>query len=154
MLTDSIDKAMQRHGYSLVAFVYMPEHVHLLVFPQNNASRIDQLLRAIKRPFSYRIKRLLAETENPLPKKLTVRQRPGVDAFRFWQEGPGYDRNLVNLDTASAAAAYIHLNPVRRGLVACELDWRWSSVRHYVEPCIEPDLGLPSISPIDEALLM
>jgi REP-associated tyrosine transposase len=40
----------------LVAFVYMPEHVHLLVYPDQNASTIDALLKAIKRPFSYRIK--------------------------------------------------------------------------------------------------
>jgi len=154
MLTDSIDKAMRRHGYSLVAFVYMPEHVHLLVLPQDNASRIDQLLKAIKRPFSYRIKLLLAETENRLLKKLTVRQRPGVEAFRFWQEGPGYDRNLVTVEAASAVSAYIHLNPVRRGLVAYELDWRWSSARHYVEPWIEPDLGLPSIWLLNESLFV
>jgi len=113
MLSESIDLAMQRHGYSMVAFVYMPEHVHLLVFPQGTAAGIDQLLKAIKRPFSYRIKGLLEETESPLLRKLSIRQRPGVEAFRFWQEGPGYDRNLVTLETGSAAAAYIHLIPVR-----------------------------------------
>jgi putative transposase len=26
---------------------------------------------------------------------------------------------------------YIHLNPVRRGLVAAPDDWTWSSARHY-----------------------
>jgi hypothetical protein len=30
-----------------------------------------------------------------LLERLTVRQRPGVATFRFWQEGPGYDRNLT-----------------------------------------------------------
>jgi len=65
MLTDSIDLAMRRHGYFLIAFVYMPEHLHLMVFPQAAASGIDQLLKAIKRPFSYRIKRLLEKTGSP-----------------------------------------------------------------------------------------
>jgi putative transposase len=139
MLTDSIDRAMQRHGYLLTAFVYMPEHVHLLIFPQDTPSPIDHLLKAIKRPFSYRIKPLLTESGSPLLRQLTVPQRPGVTVFRFWQEGPGYDRNLISLETASDATKYIHLNPVRRGIVESELDWRWSSARHYIETRIEPD---------------
>jgi putative transposase len=150
MLTESIDRAMQRHGYLLIAFVYMPEHMHLLIFPQEAASGIDQLLKAIKRPFSCRVKRLLTETGSPLLGRLTVRQRPGVSVFRFWQEGPGYDRNLISLETASAATVYIHLNPVRRGLVACELDWRWSSARHYGEPWVELYPELPSVTPLNQ----
>jgi putative transposase len=66
MLSDSISRAIQRHGFALVAFVYMPEHVHLLVFPQESASRIEQLLRAIKRPFSYRVKNMLTRIQSPL----------------------------------------------------------------------------------------
>jgi uncharacterized protein YuzE len=31
----------------------MPTHIHLLVYPEAEASNIDQLLRAIKQPFSY-----------------------------------------------------------------------------------------------------
>jgi putative transposase len=154
MLTDSVDRAMQRHGYLLTAFVYMPEHVHLLIFPQDTASRIDELLKAIKRPFSYRIKRLLTETGSPLLGQLTVRQRPGVSVFRFWQEGPGYDRNLTSMETALAATTYIHLNPVRRRIVESELDWRWSSARHYIEPQIEPDPALPSITPLSEIVFV
>ncbi|MEW6533252.1 MAG: transposase [Thermodesulfobacteriota bacterium] len=150
MLTESLDMAMLRHGYSLIAFVYMPEHVHLLVFPQNRASRIDQLLKAIKRPFSYRIKELLAETRSPLLDELTILQRPGVTTFRFWQEGPGYDRNLISPEAALAAAQYIHRNPVRRGLVASEFDWRWSSAIHFLGSCIEPDSALPSITSLSD----
>jgi len=152
MLSESIDRAMRRHGYSLVAFVYMPEHVHLLVFPQDEASLVDELLKAIKRPVSYRIKRLLIEKRSLLLQKLTVRQRPGVEAFRFWQEGPGYDRNLLTVEAALAAMQYIHLNPVRRNLVRCELDWHWSSARHYADPGLELDSGLPSISSISQVV--
>ena len=152
MLSESIDAATRRHGYFLTAFVYMPEHVHLLVFPQEKASGIDQLLKAIKRPFSYRIKRLLAQTGDPLLQTLTVHQRPGVHTFRFWQEGPGYDRNLLTSKATSAAINYIHLNPVRRGLAPSELDWRWSSAGCYADFCVEPDLGLPSVTMIDQIL--
>ncbi|MEW6533846.1 MAG: transposase [Thermodesulfobacteriota bacterium] len=150
LLTESVDRAMRRHGYLLIAFVYMPEHVHLLVFPQDGASRIDRLLKAIKRPSSYRIKQLLTNTRSPLLAKLTILQRPGVTAFRFWQEGPGYDRNLTSLKTALTAAQYLHRNPVRRGLVTTEIEWRWSSAIHFLGFCDEPDSGLPVITSLSE----
>jgi putative transposase len=95
MLGVAIDRAVAGHAYRLAAFVYMPEHVHLLVYPLADASPISELLRAIKRPYSFRIKKLLEESHNPLLEKLTIRQRPGVTTFRYWQEGPGYDRNLT-----------------------------------------------------------
>jgi putative transposase len=152
LLSESIDRAMQRHRYSLVCFVYMPEHVHVLVLPMDGASHIDQLLKAIKRLLSYRIKRLLMDMRSPLLRDLTVQQRPHVKAFRFWQEGPGYDRNLITMEAASAATEYIHLNPVRRGLVECEFDWPWSSACQYAEPCVEPDPRLPAISRLNEVV--
>lgn len=131
MLSESIDRAIERHDYRLLAFVYMPEHVHLMVLPGRDASDIDDLLKAIKRPFSFRIKRLLEIEKSKLLNTLAIEQRPGVSTFRYWQEGPGYDRNLDQVETALAAIDYIHLNPVRRGLVARAVDWQWSSARWY-----------------------
>ena len=94
MLSTAIDRAATRHRFRLAAFVYMTDHVYLLVYPEPGASRVDQLLSAIKRPFSFRVKQLLIQSGSSLLDKLTVHQRPGVQTFRFWQEGPGYDRNL------------------------------------------------------------
>jgi putative transposase len=111
----------------------MPEHVHLIVYPLPESDRIHRLLTAIKRPFSYRIKQLLLETNRPLLGSLTIRQRPGVSVFRFWQEGPGYDRNLETVRAVEAAIDYLHMNPVRRGLTALPVDWTWSSAKWYAE---------------------
>jgi putative transposase len=55
LLSECIDRATERHGFGLLAFVYMPEHVHLLVVPDSAASGVDELLKAIKRPYSFRI---------------------------------------------------------------------------------------------------
>jgi len=145
MLSESIDRAMNGQRYGLVAFVYMPEHVHLVVYPRREATGIDRLLRAIKRSYSYRIKQLLVSTESRLLEKLTIRQRPGVETFRYWQEGPGYDRNLTGAKTVLSAIDYLHLNPVRRGLCASAIDWRWSSARHYAAEHIPEDPLLPTI---------
>jgi putative transposase len=102
-------------------------------------------LKAVKRPFSFRVKQYLAETNPPLLGRLTIRQRPGVQTFRFWQEGPGYDRNLTSRDAVLAAIDYLHLNPVRRGLCARAVGWRWSSARHYLQDDAPRDADLPNI---------
>jgi len=151
MLSRSIDRAIQRHTYHLFALVYMPEHIHLLVFPEANSGRIEQLLKAIKRPFSFRIKKLLEQSGSPLLKKLTIQQRPGVKTFRFWQEGPGYDRNLTEASTIESAIDYIHRNPVRRGLCQSAVDWRWSSARFYYEHKQDP--ALPKFQRVTTELL-
>lgn len=131
MLSESITRACALHGYALIAFVYMPEHVHLLVYPHAKAAKIQQFLFAIKRPFAYRVKQQLQEYRSPLLAKLTIRQRPGVLTFRYWQEGPGYDRNFDEPATIWKSFHYIHNNPVKRGLCKQPADWKWSSARYY-----------------------
>ena len=144
MLSHSIDRAVEHHGYRLVAFVYMPEHIHLLVYPHVPGARVSALLKAIKQPFSFRVKELLQNAGSSLLPRLTVQERPGKTVFRFWQEGGGYDRNLTEQKTILAAIDYIHLNPVRRDLADGPSDWRWSSCRFFCD-LGEKDPGLPRI---------
>ncbi len=153
MLCQSIDRAIENHRYRLIAFVLMPDHVHLLVLPTEikpgELPDLDVLLSAIKRPFSYRVKQMLMAEHSPLVERLTVLERPGKPVFRFWQEGAGYDRNLRVERALLNSIDYLHQNPVRAGLVAQARDWKWSSARWYESDraLIDPDLptlhGLP-----------
>lgn len=149
LLCRSIDRAINRWEFRLVAFVFMPEHVHLLVYPTVCPVRIDALLAAIKQPYSARIRRILEESRSSLLSDLMIQERPGKISFRYWQEGPGYDRNLSTEKSVMAAIEYIHLNPVRRRLVGIPTEWRWSSASWYASngQVCHPDLpiihGLP-----------
>ena len=142
----SIDRAIENHQYQLFAYVIMPEHVHLIVHPQPESSPISGLLRAMKRPFSYRIKQQLETSNLQLLKKLTIQQRPNVTTFRFWQEGPGYDRNLTESSTILTAIDYVHNNPVRRGLCTRAIDWKWSSAQWYDTSNWDSTQSLPKIT--------
>lgn len=121
----------------LVAFVYMPEHVHLLVFPRDPEPKIDLFLARTKQPFSKFFKEELIAVDSPLLKRLTVQERPNKRCFRFWQEGPGFDRNLFSRQAVEASIHYLHNNPVRRGLCQRAIDWKWSSARFFLldPPC-------------------
>ncbi|MEM8866288.1 MAG: transposase [Planctomycetota bacterium] len=147
-LSLSIDRATSKHGWRLAAFVFMPEHVHLLTYPTQSGARVDQLLFAIKRPFSYRVKQQFTRSGDSLLRELTIRQRPGKKTFRFWQEGRGYDRNVRTEQVVLAAIDYLHLNPVRRGLAGRAVDYRWSSARWYVSEGAEVSPELPKLSAV------
>jgi putative transposase len=145
MLSRSIDAAGQNHGFDLVAFVYMPEHVHLLICSRLPTALVEKYLFAVKKPFSFRVKQDLLATGDPLIHELTIAERPGKQTFRFWQEGPGYDRNVTCLEEVRVAADYFHNNPVKRGLCETPDRWKWSSWKHYHLPTEPPDPDLPMI---------
>jgi putative transposase len=149
-----IDAAGEEFEIQLAAFVFMPEHVHLLALPMSREPAIDRYLARIKQPFSTWVKEQLLTSKPSLVNRLTVRERPGKTCFRFWQEGPGYDRNLTTTAVIEAAIEYIHMNPVRRGLVIRAIDWKWSSASWYLlDPPRQQLAGLPFIHGLPFATL-
>jgi putative transposase len=125
-LARAIDGARGRLDFALWAYVFMPEHVHLILRPRRPDLGIAAVLKAIKQPVGQRG---VAFMEAHAPRWLSgiTRVRCGRTERLFWQSGGGYDRNLVEPQTLAAAIDYIHQNPVRRGLVSRAVDWRWSS---------------------------
>jgi putative transposase len=145
-LARSIEEAGHKTCICLAAFVFMPEHVHLLVVPEYPRPAIDEYLALAKQPFSKFVKGVLLETRSSLIDQLMVEERPGKTCFRFWQEGPGYDRNIYSPSCVESCIDYIHQNPVRRGLVKRAVEWRWSSASWYLlDPPRRQFPGLPFI---------
>ncbi|MEZ5338664.1 MAG: transposase [bacterium] len=97
--------------YSLLAWVVMPNHVHLLIRQLEHA-RLGDTVRLLKSRSSLRINRLLG--------------RSG----KLWQ-GSYFDRAMRSLDHLKHTLDYIHDNPVKAGLAACQTDWQHSSVHGF-----------------------
>jgi putative transposase len=125
-LCEAIDKA--RHGldFALWAFVFMPEHAHVVVWPRRPVYEISAILKEIKEPVGRQAVSYLAEHAPEWLPRIT-RQRGQRTEHLFWQSGGGFDRNIWEPSTLMSMIDYIHMNPVRRGLVAKASDWRWSS---------------------------
>ena len=67
LLAESIDKALIDHELCLSAFVFMPEHVHLLVWPKHPAkAEIDVFLKTLKLSCSTKIKHRLVAARSRL----------------------------------------------------------------------------------------
>jgi len=93
----------RRVGHFLLHdFVVMPEHVHLLLTPQNTT--LERVVGLIKGGFSHRMKA----------------------KFPVWQKG-FTDRRARDREEFMAFRKYIHQNPVKQNLCAEARDYQWSS---------------------------
>ncbi|MBI1756435.1 MAG: transposase [Fimbriimonas ginsengisoli] len=121
----ALERARHRLEFQVWAYVVMPEHCHVLLFPEAAEHSVAQILRQIKAPVARQ-----AFALHPNLRPATAVKRPsGRLEYRFWQQGGGYDRNISSGNVAWRSIEYIHHNPVERGLCADARDWPWSSVR-------------------------
>ena len=129
-LSGALIAATQKYEFHLWAYVFMPEHLHLLVMPLSEDSSVSAFMKSVKQSVSRRFLRYCREKELALLQKLeTGRQK---EPYHFWQPGGGYDRNIEQKKTLQQVVNYIHRNPVRRGLVENPEDWQWSSYKDWM----------------------
>jgi putative transposase len=133
-LVGAIDQARQKHAFDLWAYVIMPEHVHLLIWPRPSVYSISQILTSIKRPVSIKALSHVRGSAPAFLSRMEDRQPGGQIHYRFWQRGGGYDRNLSEPKTIWAEIDYIHANPVRRGICQTSAAWPWSSAAEQEQP--------------------
>jgi putative transposase len=151
---EALTEARSKHGFHLWAWVLMPEHVHLLIWPPfsrvdssdtSTIGRIAGILADLKRPVGRRAIRYLEDRSPNFLERLTVRNRNRTYR-RFWQAGSGYDENVSDVRDLHEVVGYVHDNPVRRKLVSQPADWAWSSARDWVGGETDP------ICPVDRTI--
>ena len=108
----------------------MPDHVHLIIHFNQLEYNIGQVLKSIKLPVSRKALAFL-RTEAPEWLPRLAQKRGNRTEYHFWQRGGGYDRNITEPRTLEQMIEYLHLNPVRKGLVQHAIDWKWSSARWF-----------------------
>ena len=129
-LADSINTARKELEFDLWAYVFMPDHVHLIIFPRAPHYDMACIRRAIKQPTSKLALSWLRDNSRDWIPRLT-RKRGRRTETHFWQTGGGYDRNIEPGGTLIKMIDYIHLNPVRKELVARAEEWKWSSAGQF-----------------------
>ena len=98
--------------YRLLAWVLMPNHVHVLFQPING----------------WTVAKIVASWKKFTGRKICDDRRDsgeGPDAPVWHREY--WDRYIRDRRHFEQAVEYIHLNPVKAGLVATADNWRWSS---------------------------
>jgi putative transposase len=101
VLTQILHVAHRQH-FAVLAYCFMPDHLHMLIEAQQPACDLRRFVSSMKQQSAY------------------VHARS--DARRLWQEGY-YDRVIRRTEDARWTARYIFNNPVRGGLVETPLDY-------------------------------
>ncbi|MEX2138916.1 MAG: hypothetical protein WD894_06615 [Pirellulales bacterium] len=127
----ALEKSRREQNFAIWAFVIMPEHAHVLIFPRSKVYSTSAIEKAIKQSCARRALAWLRKNHPAWLEKLRGALTEQGQRYHFWQPGGGYDRNVVEDHTAWASIEYFHMNPVRRGLVDIPTDWVWSSARAY-----------------------
>lgn len=130
-LIDAIDHARRQLEFDVWAWVFMPDHAHILIRPRQTRYDIAVIRRRIKEPVARQSLAYLEEHAPEWIPKVTRRRGQRTERL-FWQSGGGYDRNVTDSATLLKMIDYIHLNPCRRGLVERAVDWMWSSAAWYL----------------------
>lgn len=140
-LCESIKDGYRDLEYALWAYVFMPDHVHLIMKPLQNDYDISEFLSRVKSSVSRKALAFLRKQAPDWMEKLKA-ERGDRTEYHFWQRGGGYDRNITEPGTLLRMIDYVHMNPVRKGLVEQASDWKWSSAGWYAgmtPNTLEPD---------------
>ena len=124
-----LQMARSNLAFRLIAWVIMPEHVHLILVLKLPDPPMPKVLSAIKRRFAEQVLRRWKQLKAPILDRI----RTPTGRYRFWQSGGGYDRNIRDEAELFEKIEYIHMNPVKRALVTCPTDWKWSSAQWYAD---------------------
>jgi putative transposase len=111
LLAQAFNRARALHPFYLTAWVFLPDHWHCICAPVYPVT-ISLAMKSVKQSSMS-----------------AVNQRLGTEG-ELWQPR-FFDRALRSVKEYNEKVEYIHLNPVRAGLVSRPEDWRWSSYNEY-----------------------
>jgi putative transposase len=116
ILARFLNQTRQKYGFRLLGYVFMPEHVHLVIHPIDGTP-VGKVIREIKSLSARDWFRL--------------HEPPAQDVTRVYWQKRCYDHNCRTAEVVREKIEYCHTNPVRRGLVNEPAEWKWSSYNWY-----------------------
>jgi putative transposase len=120
-LVEILGAVRAKFRFAVVGYVVMPEHVHLLISEPGRATPSD-VMRELKQGVAFAL----------LPNGRGHGRSQAEPQRRFWQ-ARFYDFNVWSIRKKNEKLNYMHMNPVRRGLVRNPNQWVWSSYRAYMK---------------------
>ena len=135
IVIESLDYCIKNKGMILYGYVIMSNHIHLII--QSEEGKLSDLIRDFKK---FTAKSILEKIQNsPESRKEWMLERFKLAAqthsrnkdYQFWQYG-NHAEEIYSNEFMWSKLDYIHLNPVRAGLVAKASDYIYSSASNYV----------------------
>lgn len=123
LFMDAIHYVQQNHPFNLVAYVLLPDHIHMLWTLPENDTRYSERLRLVKSYFSRKMvqKPVIQNTSRLIQGEQEIWQR------RFWEHTVLSEIDFTNrLD-------YIHYNTCKHGYSPEPSSWEFSSFKEFVQ---------------------
>jgi putative transposase len=134
---NALDEARKSAGFSIYAYVIMPDHLHMIT---DRILEPSVILRYINGIISRRvIDHLKDHGHNASLQKHRHETRERRYRYSLWD----HHNNVFSItseDMLMQKVNYIHENPVRAGLVERAEDYRWLSVRWWKGCPLEDEL--------------
>jgi REP element-mobilizing transposase RayT len=128
-MLDSLRFLQEHKRLILYAYVFMENHIHMVVAAQNLPKEIANFKSFVARQI---IDRYRADSNEYILNQLAFHKLPHHSdrEYQFWQEGY-HPQQIQDEAMMRQKVEYIHHNPVRRGYVDLPEHWRYSSARNY-----------------------
>jgi putative transposase len=122
----AIDQARSSCGFLVLAYVLMPNHLHLVT---DGPRQPSEVLRFVKGTIAHDVLEYLKQRRHQESlRKLRHEEWRRHHRYSLW----GHESNVFSIFSESMLMQklnYLHQNPVRAGLVERVIDYRWSSAR-------------------------
>jgi len=146
VLADAITYCRKHKGIELYAYVFMPNHVHLLF--RSTLNDPSGFMRDFKGFTSRKLIETIKGNQRESRKEYLLKmfeeagsKNSNVKRYQLWQQN-NQPIEVFSTWVVEQKVNYIHNNPVEQGLVTNAIDWKYSSARNYAgdQTVLEIDL--------------
>jgi putative transposase len=130
-IIDSLNYYRYQYDCKLLGYVIMPDHIHILIWPRD-VKIVADFMRDFKRFTSGRITRQV-KLEGKIgwvEKFEEAGNETGRADYKVWQDS-FWGQNIYTQKFLEQKLNYIHMNPVRAGIVDEPTKYPYSSYRNY-----------------------
>lgn len=126
VVCEALDAARNSGGFLIFAYVIMLDHLHLITDEPKSSADVLRYVKGItaRRVIDYLKENNFKSSLMKLKHQVWKRKHE----FSLWQQ----EKNVFSIFSESMLMQkvnYVHLNPVRAGLVERAIDYRYSSAR-------------------------
>ena len=130
IIFESLRYCQEAKGLKIFAWVIMSNHIHLINSSQ--AENLSDIIKDFKKYTSKKNAKAIEDNPHESRKEWLLLALKVEDRIWFWEEGY-HGVEISSIELYESKVNYIHLNPVRNGLVENAEDYLLSSVKDFLD---------------------
>lgn len=151
IIIESLQYCIENKGLQVFGFVIMSNHIHCIF--QQEDGKLSDIIRDFKKHTSKTILKSIQEEPESRREWMLERFKNATEThkrnktFQFWKYGK-HPEEIYSQEFLWSKLDYIHLNPIRSGIVQKASDYLYSSANNYVN-----STGLLQISCVENPVI-